>query len=120
MQNPKKLHCDLVKHILRYVNSNSYSLTYKSNISNELIGWVDASYANQEKCKSTTGWLFTFGGTAISWLSSRQPVVALSSCEAELIAANSATQEAIWLNQLLSDIGIESSTIPLMEDNQAS
>jgi hypothetical protein len=71
MQNPKKLHCDLVKHILRYVNSNSYSLAYKSSISNELIGWVDASYANQEKFKSTTGWLFTVRVTAISWLSSR-------------------------------------------------
>jgi hypothetical protein len=119
MQNPKKLHCDLVKPILRYVNYNSYSLIYKSHHSPELVGWVDASYANQEKFKSTTGYLFTFGNTAISWLSSRQPVVALSSCEAELIAANSVVQETIWIKQLLSDIGVNSSTISLMEDNEA-
>jgi hypothetical protein len=119
MKNPKKLHCDLVKHILRYVSVNSYSLIYQSNPGSELVGWVDASYANREQCKSTTGFLFTFGKTAISWLSSKQPVVALSSCEAELIAANSAVQEAIWLKQLLSDIGVPQSTVSLMEDNEA-
>ena len=42
-------------------------------------------------------------GGAISWLSQKQATVALSTAEAEYIALGSATQEAIWLNQLATN-----------------
>ena len=49
---------------------------------------------------STTGNLFMMSGAAIDWLSKKQPVVALSTTEAEYMALSSATctQEAVWLS----------------------
>eukprot|EP00965_Chrysotila_dentata_P101502 3350985-Pleurochrysis_carterae.AAC.1 len=43
---------------------------------------------------STTGWVFTYGKAAISWSSKKQASVALSSCEAEIVAASEAAKEA--------------------------
>ena len=52
----------------------------------------------------TTGNLFVISGRAISWFSRKQQVVAYSSAEAEYVALSTATQEAVWLRRLLSDI----------------
>ena len=60
-------------------------------------------------------------GGALSWLSKKQPIVALSTSEAEYVALSSATQEAVWLRKLLSDLGVapDEPTV-LMEDNQGA
>eukprot|EP00965_Chrysotila_dentata_P046427 1542639-Pleurochrysis_carterae.AAC.1 len=46
------------------------------------------------------------GSAAISWSSKKQPTVALSSCEAEIVAASEATKEAIYLRTLFSELGL--------------
>ena len=58
----------------------------------------------------------------ISWLSKKQPIVALSTSEAEYIALSSASQEAVWLRQLSTTTLRVSSNKPLtiMEDNQGA
>ena len=48
--------------------------------------------------------MFLLGGAAISWKSSKQTCVALSTAEAEYIALSAASQEAMWLQQLMSDL----------------
>ena len=45
---------------------------------------------------------------AISWASKKQPCVALSSCEAEIVAASEAAKEATYLNRLLGELGYSS------------
>ena len=68
-----------------------------------------------------TGNMFTISGGAISWLSQKQATVALSTAEAEYIALGSATQEAIWLHQLLTDLRIDTKgSIEILEDNQSA
>ena len=58
---------------------------------------------------------------AIDWLSKKQPVVALSMNEVEYIAFSSATQEAVWLNRLLTDIKVPPQRLILIkEDNQGN
>jgi hypothetical protein len=61
------------------------------------------------------------GGAAISWSSKIQSTPALSSTEAEYIAVSRATQEAIWLRQLLEELG-HKQTVPteLQCDNQGA
>jgi hypothetical protein len=54
--------------------------------------------------KSTTGVLFVLGNSPISWQSTKQKVVALSSCEAEYISAATAACQAVWLARLLAEI----------------
>ena len=54
--------------------------------------------------KSTSGYIFCLGSNVIAWSSKKQKTVALSSAEAEYIAATDAACEAIWLRRLLSDL----------------
>ena len=54
---------------------------------------------------STTGWVFMCNGAAISWNSSKQPCVALSSCEAEIIAASDAAKEGKFWGSFLEETG---------------
>ena len=52
---------------------------------------------------STTSYVFTIGGGAISWKSKKQQIIAKSTMEAELIALSSASEEAGWLRDLSSE-----------------
>jgi len=54
--------------------------------------------------RSTAGFCFTAGSAAISWCSKKQSTVALSSCEAEYVAATMATQECVWLRRLIQEM----------------
>jgi hypothetical protein len=45
-----------------------------------------------------------YGGIAMSWRSKKQSVVALSSCEAEYIAASLATCQGLWLQMWMSEL----------------
>ena len=70
--------------------------------------------------KSTSGYLFLVGGTAVSWRSNKQTCVGLSTAdEAEYMALASAAQEAVWMRQLSKDMktGISEPTV-IIEDNQ--
>jgi hypothetical protein len=54
--------------------------------------------------KSTTGYAFFMGGTAFTWLSKKQPIVTLSTCEAKYVAASLGVSHAIWLRRLLQKL----------------
>ena len=110
----------MVAHIYRYIRGNlDLKLLFKSGNNCTLEGYVDAAYANQSDCRSTSGFIFTLGGTPISWLSKRQSVVALSTAEAEYIAATESAKDGIWLKNLLKDLECKQNTVILHEDNQA-
>ena len=84
-------------------------------------GFVDS---NHGKCldtrRSITGFIFLLGLCILCWQSKQQTSVALSSMEAEYMAACAASQEAIWLGRLLKEFGcLFSKPIVLLEDNQA-
>ena len=88
-----------------------------------MLGYSDADWANDtDNRHSTTGNVFVMSGGAIIWLSQKQSTVALSTSEAEyIVALGSATQEAIWLNQLLTDLRIDNKgSIEILEDNQSA
>ena len=56
--------------------------------------------------KSTSGFVFFVGNTAFTWSSKKQPIVTLSPCEAEYIAAASCVYHAVWLRNLSKTVGI--------------
>lgn len=65
--------------------------------------------------------MFIKNGAAITWATQRQQSVALSTTEAEFMAACSATKEAIWLKRLLMDIGeFKQDSVCLNIDNQSA
>lgn len=121
LQAPKKVHCDLVRHIYLYLRgSPALKLNYSRDSELKLEGFVDASYANHFKYASTSGYIMTLGGSAISWNSKRQPTVALSAAEAEYIAATDAGKECIWWKSFLKPFKLAQETITIHEDNQAA
>jgi hypothetical protein len=121
LAEPKKVHCDIVSHIWKYVRNNlNLGLQFtRGDGTLTLEGYVDASYANEPQCKSTTGFIFLLGGSAVSWVCQRQSCIAQSTAEAEYYAAVSAGNEVIWLKQLLADIKEPQQTVTIHEDNNA-
>jgi hypothetical protein len=91
MQEPHADHLAAVKHILRYVAGTSeLGLFYQRGNGEELAleGYSDSDLARDvDGRKSTTGMIFFLGRSPVSWLSIKQRIVAMSSCEAEYIAA---------------------------------
>jgi hypothetical protein len=62
---------------------------------------------DKDSKRSTTGYVFTIGGTTVSWISKLQKVVSLSTTEAEYVAAIEASKEMIWLERFMGGIGKE-------------
>ncbi|CAM8881217.1 unnamed protein product [Rhodiola kirilowii] len=107
MSNPGNAHWTAMKYLLKYIaGTQNLGLVYKKYESKtELKGYVDPDYAsNKDTRKSTTALYFTWCGNCISWKSQQQSIVALSSTEAEYIAAVEAIKEAIWLQGILGEI----------------
>jgi hypothetical protein len=72
----------------------------------EVFGYCDADWGGDlEDRRSTTRFVFMIGGGAISWNSKRQPLITLSTTEAEYMANTQATKEAIWITKLMMDLG---------------
>jgi hypothetical protein len=57
--------------------------------------------------RSISGGIVIMAGGPINWLSKLQPIVAVSSMEAEYIACFFAIQDIVWIRQLLKDLGLE-------------
>ena len=97
------------------------ALKYQKQEGELLIGYSDADWAGDcDNRHATTGNMFLMAGGAISWLSKKQVIVALSMSEAEYVALSSATQEAVWFRKLLSDLGEPPLSVAIMEDNQGA
>lgn len=86
---------------------------------NILWGFVDSDWAGcPDSRRSTSGYALMLNGAAISWKSKRQSVVALSTAEAEFIAASSMVQEVIYARRLLEKLGFPQTDPTLIyEDN---
>ena len=83
-----------------------------------LHGYSDSDWAVRH---STSGFVFNYCSAAISWGSKKQPTIAISSCEAELMAASEAAKEAIYLRGFLDELGVGSSApTQLSVDNRAA
>ena len=120
---PTQTHLTAVKRILRYLKSTvDISLKYQQTDNCSLIGYSDADWAgDQDDRHSTTGNILLMANGPISWLSKKQPIVALSTSEAEYVALSSITQEAVWLKRLLNSINaIPPGPVVVMEDNQGA
>ncbi|MCO5553346.1 hypothetical protein L7F22_006867 [Adiantum nelumboides] len=105
MQLPRKPHLDAVRRIMRYVD---YALCYDAGTQVHVHGYIDSDWAGSvSDCRSTSGYMVSFGSAAITWSSKKQPIVALSTIEAEYRGAAVAVCEVAWLKMLLQDLEIQ-------------
>ena len=106
MSNPGIEHWNAVKWILRYLRGTSSKCLHFGGSTTTVQGYVDSDLAGDiDSRRSTTGYIFTIGGTAVSWISRLQKVVALSTTEAEYVAATEAAKEMIWLQFFMEELG---------------
>ncbi|GAU27929.1 hypothetical protein TSUD_160240 [Trifolium subterraneum] len=124
MERPTEMHIAAIKRIMRYVKGSAgLGIMYKRTSENlKLHGWSDSDYAGDlDDRKSTYGYVFMLGSGAISWSSKKQPIVTLSTTEAEFIAAASCACQSLWLRNVLSHLGIgQESTTLIHCDNSSS
>eukprot|EP00253_Pinus_taeda_P021660 PITA_21660 len=73
-----------------------------------LVGFTDSDWAGDPNDrKSTAGYIFTLGSGPITWACKKQAAISLSSAETEYRGAVEASKEALWLRQILSELGFE-------------
>eukprot|EP00253_Pinus_taeda_P014861 PITA_14861 len=86
---------------------------YASAVGSLILGWRSGS-------KKIYKWiLFNLFGGVVSWMSKKQYVVALSTIEAEYMAATHASKEAVWLQRLCSSMGLVHGAIRIDYDSQS-
>ena len=92
------------KHIdFKYLKGTTYSYLKFGRTDQGLIDYVDSYYAaDLNKRRSLTGYVFTIGSCAVSRKTTLQPVVAISTIEAEYMAIAEACKESVWLKDLFA------------------
>jgi hypothetical protein len=125
LTNPTQEHMDAATYCaeyLLYTKENGICLSSSEDESLQLEGFVDASYAdNLDDRRSTAGLVFKLGHGPVYWKSGRQPMVTLSTTEAEYVAMTQAAKEAVFLKRLVTEVlHKEQGPIVIHEDNQPS
>ena len=108
MEAPTATHQSSLTHVMAYLkHTMHYGLTYSKK---EIVGntfpaldvHVDSDFCgDKDTGKSTSGYVISLSGAAISWSSRRQSVISLSSTEAEYIAMTEVVREILWLRNIL-------------------
>jgi hypothetical protein len=120
MDFPTDEHWKSVGRLVGYLKHKAiHGLRFKPPTNYNIVGFVDTDYAtNKDNRKSTTGYLLTFGGCLVSWLSKAQPSVTLSSTEAEYVGASTLATEIKFVIMMLEEMKIQFSLPAIMyEDN---
>ena len=121
MSNPEREHQAVVKWILMYLKGTSKvclrfgvgKLVLEGFTDSDMSGDVDSS-------RSTSGYVMTYVGGAVSWQLSLQKHVSLSTKEAEYMVAIVAKKEFIWMKNFLRELGMKQEKFLLHCDNQSA
>ncbi|XP_019435314.1 PREDICTED: uncharacterized protein LOC109341799 [Lupinus angustifolius] len=126
MASPTQSHMVAAKRILRYLKGTSnYGVLFPNQnqkCESSFVGFSDSDWCgDKEDRRSTSGYVFTIFGAPVSWNSRKQDVVALSTCEAEYIAACNAICQGLWLIHLMTELRYgEFEDFELRVDNQST
>lgn len=123
--NPGSAHVAAFTHLFRYLQgTKDLKLVYCGNVDEgePFKTYTDADHGGEpDGGKSTDGYLVRMGGGAVSWRSKLQPVVTLSTTEAEYVAAVEAGKEIKWMRSILAEFGYPcSSASTLLIDSQSA
>lgn len=104
--NPTQAHWVALKRILRYLKGTvDLGIRFRWEKYPKLVGFSDADYANDEITrKSTTGYCIFYGGGPVNWRCQRQPIITLSTTEAEYVAGCELVKEIMPLRQQLIEL----------------
>jgi hypothetical protein len=120
-QNPGEIHWKAIKRVIKYLYTTRELRLVLGGQDKSIEGYADADWASQADRHSVSGYAFRYGCGVVTWSSKRQPIVALSSTEAEYIAAAHAAKEIYWLRAFLGEIGRDMAQPTIFRcDNQST
>jgi hypothetical protein len=120
--SPRENHLKATKRILRFLKyTQNIDLWYPKEAKFELIGYFDSDYAGcKVERRSTLGTCQLLERSLVLWSLKKQNSVALSTAEAEYIAAGSCCAQILWMKATLNDFGIKFKNVPLLCDNEST
>ena len=125
VQDPGPQHFVALKRIFRYLRGTTdYGFLYKRDLETKvsLVGYSDSDWAgDHDTRRSTSDYILFLNGCPVSYRTKMQTSTALSSCEAETIAASLAGQEVLWLRTVIQELGFSQiEPTVLLQDNQGA
>ena len=79
---------------------------YQKEGNGELMAYTDSDYAGDvDDRKSTSGYVFLLSEGVVAWSSKKQPMVTLSTTEAEFVATASYACQGVWMRRVLEKLG---------------
>lgn len=116
-------HWKMAKRVLRYLQgTKEVGITYRA-CGDPIIGYSDASWNEFGKGHSRGAYVFTLSKGAITWKSTKQQLIALSTCEAEFIAITETIKEGKWLKMFFEELGLKkygTENLEIKSDNQSA
>ncbi|GJT12152.1 hypothetical protein Tco_0859194 [Tanacetum coccineum] len=120
--NPKESHLIAVKRIFRYLKGTpTFGLWYPKCSGFNLKGYLNSNYARcNMDMKSTLGACQLLGDKLVCWSVKKQQFVAMSSAEAEYVAAVGCCANILWMKSQLTDYDIIYEKVPIFCDNTSA
>lgn len=116
MSKARSIHWATIKRIMRYLKGTLNFKLYVGGNNITLYDYCDGDWGRDvNDRRSIMGYVFFVGVGAISYNCKSQPIIARSTIEVEYMVASHDAMEAIWLRQLLKDIGELQKKATLME-----
>ena len=110
-----------LQRVEKYLETNkSYGMEIRANHSHNIDIYTDSDLATGPTAKSTSGYVFLYDRNIIQYKSTTQKIIALSSTEAEMIAAVTAMKDAIYIIKMIRFINLPMEKITLHIDNQST
>lgn len=123
-QNPRQRHWTAVKRVFRYLKgTKGHGIRYGEPYGDDegLKFYSDADWASSADRKSISGHVVTVAGGAVAWGAKKQSNVALSTAEAEYLAAVQTAKQVLWFSSLFSELSYSIADTPtIFCDNQAA
>jgi hypothetical protein len=126
LATPYAHHLTAARKVLRYLaTTKNYCLVFGNKLltspqDTTIDAYADASWGNSTNRKSTSGVIIKINNDLCFWSSKRQPVVALSTCEAEYISIAESIKEALWFQTWLNEVYNIKPIINVFNDNLSS
>lgn len=123
LKDPRLIHMTATKRVYRYLKGTIDHHLFYSRMEGPLEASADASWCCTYDAKSYSGYTVKLGSSLISWKSKKQGLVALSTCEAELMSLCEGVREVKWIISVLSELNLSDYVIlPVIihSDSQAT
>jgi len=109
MDHPTELHFEAAKRVLRYLKGTcDFGILYSKRGEDKLIAYTDNDYARDlNDRKGTSGYVFMLNSGAVSWSSKKQPIVTLSTTEAEFVVVVAAcASQVVWMRRIMGSFNL--------------